>query len=162
MLFFLFFSLQFSFENCKFKVQRNKEGTGRIVVWMLGVTNSYTIEASFGGSTLGSRKMTHFSTAVNNNLQSFNSVVYFNTFLFFSLFFLQDYEHIGRAFCETLMDYSDENPIKVNKLKKRIRKIRKREKRLKKAKLKQLAEEVGCIINDNNTSYIEKVSENSL
>lgn len=45
-------------------MQRNKEGTGRIVVWMLGVTNSYTIEASFGGSSLGSRTMTHFATAV--------------------------------------------------------------------------------------------------
>lgn len=63
-IFFLFFVDQFSFENCKFKVQRNKEGTGRIVVWMLGVTNSYTMEASFGGSTIGSRNMTHFSTAV--------------------------------------------------------------------------------------------------
>ncbi|XP_058064463.1 cytosolic carboxypeptidase Nna1-like [Anopheles bellator] len=77
---------KFSFENCKFKVQKNKEGTGRIVVWVLGVTNSYTLEASFGGSTLGGRAGTHFSTT--------------------------DYEHIGRAYCETLMDYYDDNPIK--------------------------------------------------
>ncbi|XP_058444182.1 cytosolic carboxypeptidase Nna1-like isoform X2 [Malaya genurostris] len=77
---------KFSFENCKFKVQKNKEGTGRIVVWVLGVTNSYTLEASFGGSTMGGRSGTHFSTA--------------------------DYEHIGRAYCETLMDYYDDNPIK--------------------------------------------------
>lgn len=26
----------------------------------------------------------------------------------------QDYEHLGRAFCETLMDYYDDNPLKVN------------------------------------------------
>ncbi|XP_055844593.1 cytosolic carboxypeptidase Nna1 isoform X3 [Episyrphus balteatus] len=84
---------KFSFENCKFKIQRSKEGTGRIVVWMLGVTNSYTIEASFGGSSLGSRKGTHFSTG--------------------------DYEHMGRAFCETLLDYCDENPNKVRKKKQR-------------------------------------------
>ncbi|XP_054728956.1 cytosolic carboxypeptidase Nna1 isoform X2 [Anastrepha obliqua] len=77
---------KFSFESCKFKVQRSKEGTGRIVVWMLGITNSYTIEASFGGSSLGSRKGTHFNTA--------------------------DYEHMGRAFCETLLDYGDETPNK--------------------------------------------------
>ncbi|XP_055617456.1 cytosolic carboxypeptidase Nna1 isoform X2 [Toxorhynchites rutilus septentrionalis] len=77
---------KFSFENCKFKVQKNKEGTGRIVVWVLGVTNSYTLEASFGGSTMGGRSGTHFSAA--------------------------DYEHIGRAYCETLMDYYDDNPIK--------------------------------------------------
>lgn len=56
---------KFSFENCKFKIQKNKEGTGRIVVWMLGVTNSYTMEASFGGTTLGNRNGTHFSTMVS-------------------------------------------------------------------------------------------------
>ncbi|KAL7026828.1 hypothetical protein ACKWTF_005185 [Chironomus riparius] len=77
---------KFSFENCKFRVQKNKEGTGRIVVWVLGVTNSYTLEASFAGSTMGSRAGTHFST--------------------------MDYEQLGRAFCETLMDYYDDNPLK--------------------------------------------------
>lgn len=37
---------------------------------------------------------------------------------------------MGRAFCETLLDYSDENPNKVMKrliLKKKIKKIRKHE-----------------------------------
>uniref|UniRef100_A0A182JUW6 Peptidase M14 domain-containing protein n=1 Tax=Anopheles christyi TaxID=43041 RepID=A0A182JUW6_9DIPT len=105
---------KFSFENCKFKVQKNKEGTGRIVVWVLGVTNSYTLEASFGGSTMGGRAGTHFSTA--------------------------DYEHIGRAYCETLMDYYDDNPIKVNYYLRRIKKIRKREKRLRKAQRTQQQE----------------------
>jgi cytosolic carboxypeptidase protein 2/3 len=61
---------KFSFENCKFRVQKNKEGTGRIVVWVLGVTNSYTLEASFAGSTLGTRSGTHFSTMVNKDLQT--------------------------------------------------------------------------------------------
>lgn len=40
---------------------------------------------------------------------------------------LQDYEHIGRGFCETLLDYADENPNKVTKrmkLRKKIKKIR--------------------------------------
>lgn len=119
-------------------MQRNKEGTGRIVIWMLGVTNSYTIEASFGGSTLGSRNMTHFSTAVSSGKQHFHSIIYMKKFR------IQDYEHIGRAFCETLMDYSDENPIKVNriiKLFKRLKKQRRREKKLRKlAKLKKLEE----------------------
>jgi hypothetical protein len=63
---------KFSFENCKFRVQKNKEGTGRIVVWLLGVTNSYTLEASFAGSTLGSRAGTHFSTMVSACLLSIN------------------------------------------------------------------------------------------
>ncbi|KAF4524535.1 hypothetical protein B566_EDAN002808 [Ephemera danica] len=46
---------KFCFESCKFRIQRSKEGTGRVVVWMMGVPNSYTMEASFGGSTLGSQ-----------------------------------------------------------------------------------------------------------
>lgn len=44
---------QFSFPSCKFKVQKSKLGTGRVVMWRLGVSNSYTMEAAFGGSTLG-------------------------------------------------------------------------------------------------------------
>lgn len=44
---------QFSFQSCKFRVQRSKEGTGRIFMWRLGIQNSYTMETSFGGSTLG-------------------------------------------------------------------------------------------------------------
>ncbi|CAG5056032.1 unnamed protein product [Parnassius apollo] len=77
---------KFSFENCKFRIQRSKEGTGRVVVWMLGVSNSYTMEASFGGTELGSRMSTHFS--------------------------VQDYENLGRTFCETLLDFYDEDPSK--------------------------------------------------
>ncbi|VVC91638.1 unnamed protein product [Leptidea sinapis] len=77
---------KFSFENCKFRIQRSKEGTARIVIWMLGVSNSYTMEASFGGSELGSRMSTHFS--------------------------VQDYENLGKTFCETLLDFYDEDPSK--------------------------------------------------
>ncbi|KAI5645151.1 zinc carboxypeptidase domain-containing protein [Phthorimaea operculella] len=77
---------KFSFENCKFRIQRSKEGTGRVVVWMMGVANSYTMEASFGGSELGSRMSTHFS--------------------------VQDYESLGKTFCETLLDFYDEDPSK--------------------------------------------------
>jgi len=67
-------------------VQRSKEGTGRVVMWMMGVPNSYTMEASFGGSTLGSRCDTHFSMA--------------------------DFEGMGRCFCETLLDFCDDEPSK--------------------------------------------------
>ncbi|KAK6641374.1 hypothetical protein RUM44_013083 [Polyplax serrata] len=78
---------KFSFENCKFRIQKSKEGTGRVVVWMMGVANSYTMETSFGGSTIGSRVNTHFN--------------------------IQDFENMGRAFCETLLDFCDEEPNKV-------------------------------------------------
>ncbi|XP_046395791.1 cytosolic carboxypeptidase 2-like [Ischnura elegans] len=78
---------KFSFENCKFRIQRNKEGTGRVVLWSMGVNNSYTMEASFGGSRLAGRRYgTHFSTA--------------------------DLEAMGRHFCDTLLDFCDEDPSK--------------------------------------------------
>ena len=123
---------KFSFENCKFKIQKNKEGTGRIVVWMLGVTNSYTMEASFGGTTLGNRNGTHFST--------------------------MDYEHMGRAFCETLMDYYDENPNKVNKVRRctiRLKRMRRTEKKQRKAMKAQRLEELARL--QEATLQTEKV-----
>ncbi|XP_044737315.1 cytosolic carboxypeptidase Nna1-like isoform X4 [Chrysoperla carnea] len=77
---------KFSFEDCKFRIQRAKEGTGRVVIWLLGVCNSYTLEASFGGSKLAGRAATHFTP--------------------------NDYESVGKSFCETLLDFSDEHPSK--------------------------------------------------
>lgn len=49
----MWLSLQFSFHSCNFKVQKCKEGTGRVVMWRMGILNSYTMESTFGGSTLG-------------------------------------------------------------------------------------------------------------
>ncbi|XP_041367885.1 cytosolic carboxypeptidase 2-like [Gigantopelta aegis] len=72
---------KFSFDHCKFKVQKSKEGTGRIVMWNMGIMNSYTMEATFCGSSLGKKKGFHFSMA--------------------------DYEALGYHFCDTLLDYCD-------------------------------------------------------
>lgn len=55
-------------------------------MWMMGIANSYTMEASFGGSLLGTRAESHFST--------------------------QDYEQAGKAFCQTLLDFYDDGPFK--------------------------------------------------
>ncbi|CAG7730303.1 unnamed protein product [Allacma fusca] len=84
---------KFSFQNCKFKIQRSKEGTGRVFAWTLGVNLSYTLEVSLGGSTLPSRQQTHFNA--------------------------YDYEAMGRHFCETLLDYSD-NSSEKERLRDRI------------------------------------------
>ncbi|XP_072573911.1 cytosolic carboxypeptidase 2-like isoform X2 [Paramormyrops kingsleyae] len=78
---------KFSYKSCKFKVSKHKEGTARIVMWKLGITNSYTMESTFGGSTLGKRKGTHFST--------------------------QDLKSLGYLFCDTLLDYCDPDPAKA-------------------------------------------------
>lgn len=71
----------FSLDDCHFLVQKSKEGTGRIAVWNMGVTNSYTLEATFCGSTLGAKRNHQFTIA--------------------------DYESIGHSFCETLFHYSE-------------------------------------------------------
>ncbi|XP_024137084.1 cytosolic carboxypeptidase 2 [Oryzias melastigma] len=78
---------KFSFQSCKFRVQRSKEGTGRIFMWRLGIQNSYTMETSFGGSTLGDRKGTHFTT--------------------------RDLKSLGFYFCDTLLDFCDPDSAKV-------------------------------------------------
>ena len=42
---------QFSFRDCSLKVQKSKQGTGRVVSWSdVGINASYTIEISFCGS----------------------------------------------------------------------------------------------------------------
>ncbi|CAM1319123.1 AGBL2 (predicted) [Pycnogonum litorale] len=69
----------FSYDSCKFNVQRFKEGTGRVTMWKMGITNSYTLETSFCGSSM-----------------SKNSGIHFN---------VRDFETIGRHFCKTLLDY---------------------------------------------------------
>jgi len=41
----------FSFQDCSFIVQKAKESTSRVVLWKeLGITNAYTLEASFCGA----------------------------------------------------------------------------------------------------------------
>ncbi|XP_065578124.1 cytosolic carboxypeptidase 2-like isoform X2 [Artemia franciscana] len=70
---------KFSFKQSKFVIQKNKEGTGRVVSWTMGIPLSYTLEISIAGSTLGNRRRTHFT--------------------------ITDLEAIGRIFCRTLMDY---------------------------------------------------------
>eukprot|EP00795_Rhopilema_esculentum_P011655 gene11655-21902_t len=64
----------------------DKEGTGRIFMWNFGIANSFTMEASFCGSSLGKRKGHHFSVA--------------------------DYESMAYEFCDTLLDYCDPDQTK--------------------------------------------------
>ena len=58
---------QYSYEKGKFKVQKGKMGTARVVAAkQLRVTRAYTLEASLGGTTAGGRR-DHFS--VRNYVQ---------------------------------------------------------------------------------------------
>ncbi|NXT41024.1 CBPC2 carboxypeptidase, partial [Pelecanoides urinatrix] len=70
---------------CKFKVQKSKAGTGRVVMWRMGVSNSYTMEVAFGGSTLGGRS-SHFT--------------------------VEDLKSLGYHLCDTLLDFCDPHPAK--------------------------------------------------
>ncbi|XP_074854693.1 cytosolic carboxypeptidase 2 [Carettochelys insculpta] len=72
---------KFSFRSCKFKVQKSKEGTGRVVMWRMGIPYSYTMESTFSGSTLGRRSDSHFSS--------------------------EDLKSLGYHVCDTLLDFCD-------------------------------------------------------
>ncbi|XP_054548661.1 cytosolic carboxypeptidase 3 isoform X3 [Talpa occidentalis] len=77
---------KFSFTACKFNVQKSKEGTGRVVMWKMGIRNSFTMEATFCGSTLGNKRGTHFNT--------------------------KDLESMGYHFCDSLLDFCDPDRTK--------------------------------------------------
>nr|XP_009938482.1 PREDICTED: cytosolic carboxypeptidase 3 [Opisthocomus hoazin] len=74
---------KFSFPDCRFRVRKSKEGTGRVVMWKMGISNSYTLEASICGSKLGCRQSTHFD--------------------------MKDLESIGQHFCYALLNYCVHN-----------------------------------------------------
>uniref|UniRef100_G3TZ89 Cytosolic carboxypeptidase 2 n=1 Tax=Loxodonta africana TaxID=9785 RepID=G3TZ89_LOXAF len=77
---------KFSFHSCNFKVQKCREGTGRVVMWRMGILNSYTMESTFGGSTLGSKRDTHFT--------------------------IEDLKCLGYHVCDTLLDFCDPDQTK--------------------------------------------------
>lgn len=98
---------KFTYDSCNFKVQRTKvrdgslfdhahwphpqEGTGRVFMWKeMGILNSYTMEATFCGSTLGKDGGYHFN--------------------------VKDLESMGYHFCDTLLDYCDPDQTKVEKI----------------------------------------------
>jgi hypothetical protein len=77
----------FSFSDCSFKISRQKEGTGRVVVRReLGIVNSFTMEASLAGPNFGRLAGTHYGPAALRG--------------------------VGHAFCDTILDYFDPDPVK--------------------------------------------------
>ncbi|KAM6435884.1 cytosolic carboxypeptidase 3 isoform 1-T2 [Liasis olivaceus] len=88
---------KFSFQDCSFKMQKGKEGTGRVVMWKMGINNSYTLEVTFCGSKLGNNHATHFST--------------------------KDLESIGCNFCDSLLDLCNEKSSKYNECLKELEEL---------------------------------------
>jgi len=78
----------FNFADCSFAVQKAKESTARVAIWKeLGITNTFTLEASFCGADQGKFADYHF----NQDL-------------------LQE---VGHRFCETILDFCDPDQTKV-------------------------------------------------
>ncbi|XP_077317073.1 cytosolic carboxypeptidase 2 isoform X3 [Lithobates pipiens] len=123
---------KFFFKGCKFKVQKSKEGTGRIVMWRHGISNSYTMESTFGGSTLGDRKGTHFTT--------------------------NDLKLMGHHFCDTLLDYCDPDSTKLKVCLSELQTIVQEEI---KEKLKQLGRDVDSDVNLSDISLSDIESSTS-
>ena len=62
-------SKSFEFSSCNFKVQKEKEGTARIVVNKeFNVLNSFTLETSFCGATIGDHQDFHFTPPIMENV----------------------------------------------------------------------------------------------
>ncbi|XP_064423134.1 cytosolic carboxypeptidase 2 [Latimeria chalumnae] len=125
---------KFSFKSCKFKIQKSKEGTGRIVMWKMGIANSYTMESTFSGSTLGRKKGTHFTT--------------------------QDLKSLGYHFCDTLLDFCDPDSSKFMKCLSELHETIQQELRL---KLEKLGKEVNldATFSDYSLSELESSTSGS-
>ena len=70
---------KFSFSSCKFSVHKCKESTGRVVMWRMGITNSFTLEATFCGTKL-SPMPRHFT--------------------------VEDYKTMGEDLCKVISNYA--------------------------------------------------------
>lgn len=79
----------FCFDDCCFKMQKSKESSARVVVFRdLGVTNSFTLEASFCGADFGPLIGEHFTT--------------------------RHLEEMGYMVCDAILDFCDPDQSKVN------------------------------------------------
>ncbi|XP_074656426.1 uncharacterized protein LOC141909731 isoform X2 [Tubulanus polymorphus] len=72
---------KFSLKGCRFHIRRCKEATGRVVMFrQMKILNSFTMEATFCGTT----------SSKGEGGRHFN---------------FQDFQEIGHAFCETILEY---------------------------------------------------------
>ncbi|XP_074904501.1 cytosolic carboxypeptidase 2 isoform X4 [Buteo buteo] len=115
---------KFSFPSCKFKVQKSKAGTGRVVMWRMGVSNSYTMEAAFGGSTLGEGPLPAGADGVGcvGGRAGWSPGLGSCRLFPFPLsspggrsshFTVEDLKSLGYHLCDTLLDFCDPDPTKV-------------------------------------------------
>ncbi|XP_075925034.1 uncharacterized protein LOC116945163 isoform X2 [Petromyzon marinus] len=85
---------RFDWRSCKFRIRQGKESTGRAVMFRaMGITNAFTLEASFAGS----RGLSARSSARGSSYD------------------VSDFLSMGRSFCECVLDYvgTREDPRKL-------------------------------------------------
>ena len=78
---------KFSFSSCKFSVHKCKESTGRVVMWRMGISNSFTLEATFCGTKL-SPIPRHFT--------------------------VEDYKTMGEDLCKVITNYAKHKHSKIS------------------------------------------------
>ena len=78
---------KFSFSSCKFSVHKCKESTGRVVMWRMGIANSFTLEATFCGTKL-SPIPRHFT--------------------------IEDYKTMGEDLCKVISNYAKYKDSKIS------------------------------------------------
>lgn len=78
---------KFSFNSCKFSVHKCKESTGRVVMWRMGIANSFTLEATFCGTKL-SPIPRHFT--------------------------VEDYKTMGEDLCKVISSYANYKHCKIS------------------------------------------------
>ena len=78
---------KFSFSSCKFSVHKCKESTGRVVMWRMGISNSFTLEATFCGTKL-SPIPRHFT--------------------------VEDYKTMGEDLCKVISNYAKYKHSKIS------------------------------------------------
>ena len=125
----------FSYKSSKFRVQKSKEGCGRICMWNMGINNSYTMESTFCGSTLGQKKGFHFNT--------------------------RDLELLGFQLLDTLLDFSDPNPIKYAKVLTELELELKRE-IMKKWEAKGIKRDISTISDKELAQMLDDVSDSEV
>lgn len=84
----------FRFDSCNFKVQKEREGTARVVMWReFNLLNSFTLETTFCGPTEGRLVNCHFS--------------------------ISTLKENGRQFCKALYEYSS-NDVRVREVRREL------------------------------------------
>jgi hypothetical protein len=87
----------FAFDSCKFHIRRCKESTGRVVMWKeMSVKNSFTLEVSLAGTSLGYVSDAVGSRHARHSPSSRNSP---------SHFAVDDLERFGRCICHSFEQY---------------------------------------------------------